>query len=260
MSGDGLDALNTDAADLAGQTTLRIRTVTSVPGQDLNAYEKSLQLRCGWADAANVRQPRLLVVMVATQDRQMGIYPGPALVGTITDKAWLTIEQESMRPLLASGDWSGGLQAGVDALDNLLTGGPAPLLAASAAAAQPSFLQYDANGNLIQGDGSAAHPFVNTSLGQNHNSFPIPGFGAICVLAGVLALIVSVVRRATSSRPRPYDPTNGLQPFDPGSQGHHSGHHGGFFGGGFGGDGGFGGGMDSGGGSSSDGGGGSSGF
>ena len=70
---------------------LRIRTVTTTNGETLNAYEQAEQQSCGWADAANVRQPQLLVVMVATQDRQMGIYPGPALVGTLTDPVWLAI-------------------------------------------------------------------------------------------------------------------------------------------------------------------------
>jgi uncharacterized membrane protein YgcG len=123
MSGDGLAALSADASHLAGVSTLRIRTVASVPDGDLNEYERQLQIRCGWADSANVRQPDLLVVMVSTMDRQMGIYPGPALIGTITDPVWLSIEQENMGPLFADGDWSGGLQAGVDALDQALSVG-----------------------------------------------------------------------------------------------------------------------------------------
>jgi uncharacterized protein len=115
--------LTQGSAALAATTTLRLRTVTSVPKKDLNAYEKTLQISCGWANAANVRQPKLLVVMVDTQDRQMGIYPGPALSGTIDKPIWLSIEQHNMRPHLASADWEGGLQGGVYALAALINGG-----------------------------------------------------------------------------------------------------------------------------------------
>ncbi|MDX6254259.1 MAG: uncharacterized protein QOJ11_593 [Frankiales bacterium] len=255
LSGDELAALRADATHLAGLTSLRIRTVASVPGGDLNAYEKQLQLRCGWADATNVRQPRLLVFMVATTDRQMGIYPGPDLVGTITDSVWLSIEQESMRPLFADGDWSGGLQAGVDALDQALSGGgsagePAPV------ASTPSFLRYDANGQLIQGDGSAEHPFIddpNGVLAGSPRNDIFPTFGLIFAIfagLGVIAMIVGISGRSRPPRTGRYDPTTGL--WDSGfGERHGGGHHGGF--GGFDGGGG-------GGGSSSDGGGGSSGF
>ncbi|MDX6200889.1 MAG: hypothetical protein QOJ83_389 [Frankiales bacterium] len=262
MSGDDLAALETDAADLAGTTTLRIRTVTSVPGGDLNAYEKQLQINCGWANAANVRQPKLLVLMVATEDRQMGIYPGPDLVGTITKPVWLTIEQENMGPYFKDGEWSPGLQAGVDSLDRVLAGdspGIDPSEDPSALASAAGPIQYDANGNLIQGDGSAEHPFINDPNGVlpgSPRNDIFPTFGLIfAILAGlgVIAMIVGVSGRSRRPRTGRYDPTTGL--WDSGfGERHGGGHHGGF--GGFDGGGGGGGG----GGSSSDGGGGSSGF
>jgi len=117
-----LDQLNEHAAALASTTELRIRTETSLQAGSLNADEEALQKGCGWADAANVRQPRLLVIMVATKARQMGIYPGTALVGTITDPVWLSIEQQDMRPHFADKDWLGGLDAGIDVLSATLSG------------------------------------------------------------------------------------------------------------------------------------------
>jgi uncharacterized protein len=261
ISGDDVAALETDATDLAGITMLRIRTVTGVPGGDLNAYEKQLQISCGWADAANVRQPRLLVLLVAPDDRQMGIYPGPALVGTITEQVWLTIEQENMGPYFKDAEWSTGLQAGVDSLDRVLKGGSLGIGPSEEPSAFPSAtgpIQYDANGNLIQGDGSAEHPYVsdpNGVLGGSSGSQGSAAFGLVIAIFAGLALIgaiTGVLGWSSRSRRGPYDSTADLWNS---SGNHHGGHHGGGIGGGFGG------GMDSGGGgSSSDGGGGSSGF
>ncbi|BEP13741.1 hypothetical protein acdb102_20520 [Acidothermaceae bacterium B102] len=121
-----LDQLTEHAAALARTTELRIRTESSLQAGSLNADEEALQKSCGWADSANVRQPRLLVIMVATKARQMGIYPGTDLVGTITDPVWLSIEQQDMRPHFAGKDWLGGLEAGTDALSATLSGTAPP--------------------------------------------------------------------------------------------------------------------------------------
>ncbi len=126
LSAAQVSELTQHAAVLASATDLRIRTEKSLAHGSLNADEEALQKSCGWADAANVRQPRLLVIMVATKSRQMGIYPGTALVGTITDPVWLGIEQQDMRPHFADEDWLGGLQAGTDALQATLAGTPPP--------------------------------------------------------------------------------------------------------------------------------------
>ena len=219
--------------------------------------------------------------MVATQDRQMGIYPGPALVGTLTDPVWLSIEHQDMRPHLASRDWLGGLDAGIDALQEVLVKGAPPATApAPTAAGLPTAgpIRYDANGNLIRGDGSSEHPFIsdpNGILPGSQNGIGASGpsggvaFGAvfgIIVVLGIVAAIVGIARRGGSSsrRPRNYPGYRGpdgvwIGGIDP----LHQQHHPGMFGGGFGAGGGFGGGGDmggGGGGSSSDGGGGSSGF
>jgi uncharacterized protein len=213
--------LTQGSAALAATTTLRLRTVTSVPKKDLNAYEKTLQISCGWADAANVRQAKLLVVMVDTQDRQMGIYPGPSLATSITKPIWLSVEQHNMRPHLASADWEGGLQGGVSALNALLNGAP---LAASS-------------------------PAVATATHKSHTSV----YGQIALWGGVMVLwaVVGLVGRSRKRR-RWKQSSAYLYDNTPYNAGHH---HGGWWGGGGGG-----GGSDGGGGSSSDGGGGSSGF
>jgi uncharacterized membrane protein YgcG len=288
-----LAELTGQTAELAKTTMLRLETVTSVPGGDLNAYEKQLQISCGWASAANVRRPRLLVIMVSVQDRQMGIYPGPALVGTITKPVWLEIEQDQMRPQLAAGRWGIGLLAGAVSVQKALSAsdGLSTIQATTAASADPSAdpsadasagppsvapasnefsaLPTDANGNFIQGDGSAQSPYLvdpNGGLpGQATGSASGIAAGAVVIVAlGFIAVIVAIivaVSRGSSGavRRRPYGPNDPLNPMDPGFG--HGPHHGGFGAGGFDPGGGGGGGSDSGGGgSSSDGGGGSSGF
>ena len=282
LSASELASLKVKAAQLAKTTTLRIRTEASVPGGDLNAYEKKLQIHCGWADATNVRQPKLLVVMVSTGDRQMGIYPGPALTDKITKPVWLGIEQEQMRPFLSDQDWADGLGAAVDSLAKVVAGesldeitkaGPSASAAAASAAAasDDGEIRYDENGNMIQGDGTAAHPFIEDPNGVLPGS-PGPssdmvGGGlvmvAIVAMAGI-GIVVALVLRLSSGGggPRSYrrsGPFLGQQP------GMFPDEHQRGFGGGFGdmggSSGGMGGGdMGGGGGSSSDGGGGSSGF
>ncbi|BEP13742.1 hypothetical protein acdb102_20530 [Acidothermaceae bacterium B102] len=274
LSPDQLTELKHHAAGLGATTMLRIRTVTTTNGETLNAYEKAEQQSCGWADAANVRQHQLLVVMVATQDRQMGIYPGPALVDTLTDPVWLAIEQQDMRPLFATQNWLGGLDAGIDALSTTLSGGTAPAAATAVASQAVSVIQTDANGNIIQGDGSSEHPFIADPNGILPGDTPSSGGTAgigigigFAVVAVLVLVVIGVVRGGlVSSRPR--RPTGyrgpdgvwigGIDPL-------HQQHHPGMFGGDFGAGGGFGGGGGGdmgggGGGSSSDGGGGSSGF
>jgi uncharacterized membrane protein YgcG len=219
--------LTQGSAPLAATTTLRLRTVTSVPQKDLNAYEKTLQISCGWASAANVRQPKLLVVMVDTQDRQMGIYPGPALAGTIDKPIWLSIEQHTMKPKLASANWEGGLQGGVYALNALINGG-------AVVASDPPV---------------ASSPAVATAARKTHNIdyAQIGLWGGVMVLWAVVGLVGRSRRRRRWKQSSAYLYDN--IPYN-------SGHHGGWWGGG-----GSGGGSDGGGGgSSSDGGGGSSGF
>jgi uncharacterized protein len=132
LSAAQIAELTRHAAPLGTSTHLRIRTERSITHGSLNADEKALQESCGWADTANVRQPRLLVIMVATEARQMGIYPGTDLVGTLTDPVWLSIEQQDMRPHFADKDWLGGLEAGIDALQATLPGtAPTPAGATS---------------------------------------------------------------------------------------------------------------------------------
>lgn len=289
LSASDLTTLEKRTSHLAATTMLRIRTEQSVPGGNLNAYEKTLQKHCGWADSANVRQPKLLVVMVSTDDRQMGIYPGPALVGRITEPVWLGIEQQQMRAYFADQDWADGLAAGTDTLSKVLAGqsleqitkaspsatagGAGP--AASASDGGP--IQYDANGNLIQGDGSSAHPFVEDpngilpgdsgiSTSSIQTGIAVTG-GLIAVIAlSVIGVVVTLIVRS-SSRVRPSGPYGPGQfnPLMPGPPRGFPGHQGGAwdtpgFGGDPGGGGSSGGDFGGGGGSPSDGGGGSSGF
>jgi uncharacterized membrane protein YgcG len=111
----------------------RPASCSAVPGGNLDVYEQQLQQECGWADAANVRRPKLLVLIVETNDRTAGIYPGASLAATITDPVTRGIEQANIRPHLADGDWDGGLQAGLSALDGTLATQQPEAAAATAA-------------------------------------------------------------------------------------------------------------------------------
>ncbi len=278
--GDAALVLGDEPAALAARvslpdfTMLRVRTVTSVPGGDLDAYEKVLQARCHWIDATAKRLPSLLVVMVSTTDRRMGIYVGSALSGTITKPVWTAIEQDVMRPYFARAAWTDGLLAGLKELDRDLAppAAPAVALAPPASPSGSSPFQYDANGNLIQGDGSAEHPYVSdpdglipgssgnasgSSVSSSGNG-PIIGLVALGAVGAVIAGAFALARGGSGRSRRRWDPTTSTWITDgsPGSY-HHGGHHGGS---GFGGGSSFGGGDSSGGGGGGGDGGGSSGF
>jgi uncharacterized membrane protein YgcG len=265
-----------DSSGLTDLTTLRIRTVTSVPGGDLDAYEKVLQTECGWVDpATGHRLPDLMVVMVSTQDRRMGIYVGSALSGVITTPVWTSIEQQTMRPYFADAAWADGLRAGLTELAKDLSGtadaapGPAPAPASAPAPSEAGPIQYDAQGNIIQGDGSEEHPFISDPNGilPGSNTGPGDGGSGAGAMIGLLAVLivlggaVSLAVRSGRSPRRTWDPVSSSWINQPGGgswgSGSHHGGHGSSFGGGFGG--GDGGGSSGGGGGGGDGGG-SSGF
>jgi uncharacterized membrane protein YgcG len=271
----GLAEVRQNAAALISSVAdLRVRVVTSIPGADLNAYEVRLERQCGWADADQVREPTLLVMLIDVSDRKVGIYPGPDLRAAV-DPVWYRIQQDAMKPSLDSGRWVDGIEAGIERLADAV-GGPKPTGPIGVPTAQPSatgFLRYDANGKLIQGDGSAEHPYIEDPNGvlpgDSDTASAGGGIILVFVIVGVLA-VVSIVLGVSTKRRQPrqgridpstglWDPTFGPRAGDP-FLGHHQGGLGGGHHGTFGGGGGFDGGGGGGGGSSSDGGGGSSGF
>jgi uncharacterized protein len=80
-----------------------------------------------------------VIVIVAKDDRRMRIEVGYGLEGAIPDAIAKRIVAEQMAPRFRQGDFAGGLQASVDALDKLIRGEalPAPVAPASANSTDP---------------------------------------------------------------------------------------------------------------------------
>jgi len=82
---DGADVLGADRpkVDAAAHrlrergALVRVRTVGSVAGTDLDAAAEALETRCGWRVDGR-RTSTLVLVMVAVDDRKTGIYYGTA--------------------------------------------------------------------------------------------------------------------------------------------------------------------------------------
>ena len=86
-----------------------------------------------------------VIVIVAKDDRKMRIEVGYGLEGSIPDAIAKRIIAERMAPAFKQGDFFGGLQAAVAALDQAI-GGPGTAVAASPASqgggAQPDWIQW----------------------------------------------------------------------------------------------------------------------
>ena len=62
-----------------------------------------------------------MLLIVAPTERKVRIEVGYGLEGTLTDAVARTIIDVAIRPKFRSGDFSGGIKAGVDAILNVLT-------------------------------------------------------------------------------------------------------------------------------------------
>lgn len=62
-----------------------------------------------------------LLILLVTEDRYIRFEVGYGLEGTLTDAISKRIQVQRMNPYFANGDWDGGIIAGVEAVDELLT-------------------------------------------------------------------------------------------------------------------------------------------
>lgn len=115
-AGPDLRALRHDMGVLADDgATVRVRVYGRTPDGGLDARERRTEQRCPSWRHSGQRLRSLLVVTVAVQARQTGIYYGADFSAAL-DGHWAGIQQDEMNPRFQAGDWVGGLDAGLRAL------------------------------------------------------------------------------------------------------------------------------------------------
>ncbi len=117
---------------------IAVLTVPSLDGESIEEYADAVfkEWKLGQKGKDNG-----ILVLVAPNDRRMRIEVGYGLEGTIPDSLAGSIIRNAMTPKFKSGDFDGGVDAGVRALLAVLEGGQAPGFGgAGAAEAKKSFL------------------------------------------------------------------------------------------------------------------------
>ncbi len=102
---------------------IAVLTVPALEGESIEEY--AVKVFAAWKLGRKGRDNGILVI-VAPKDRRMRIEVGYGLEGTLTDLAAGRIIRNVMTPRFKAGDYNGGIEAGVQAILDLLEKGEAP--------------------------------------------------------------------------------------------------------------------------------------
>ena len=237
---DTLDA-KLVALEKAKGTQLVVLMVGTTKPQDIDSYSLAV------VEANKVGRKGIddgIMLLVAKDDRKDRIEVGYGLEGAVPDAATARIRREFIEPRFKAGDFYGGINAGIDALTQLINGEPLPPPARGASQHERS--GHDWQSGLMIGVFAAL--FLRGFLGGAKAGVRVP-LGAI-VVGGLLWLMLSATAGVLGAV------IGGVMMLLPGGAGRSigGGGWGGFGGGGWGGGGGFGGGGGGGGGFSGGGG------
>lgn len=108
--------------DRAGNQ-IAVLTVSSLDGESIEEYAEAVFKE--WKLGQKGKDNGILVV-VAPHDRRMRIEVGYGLEGTIPDSLAGSIIRNAMTPRFKSGDYDGGIEAGISAILTVLENGKAP--------------------------------------------------------------------------------------------------------------------------------------
>ena len=124
--GSGLSDVEAAANQLISSgADVRVRTIqTYGEAGNLDRYESQLEQQCAsWTDSGGNRKNNLVVLIIAIQERQTGLYYGSQWESTLGGR-WVQIQTDTINPRLADGDFSGGVTAGLNEINRLITGQP----------------------------------------------------------------------------------------------------------------------------------------
>ncbi len=120
--GSGASAVSAAANQLISSgADVRVRTIPTFGNAgNLDRYESQLEQQCpSWTDASGNRKNNLVVILVALQERQTGLYYGSHWDNALGGH-WTQIQTNIMNPRFAQGDFAGGVTAGLQEVNRLI--------------------------------------------------------------------------------------------------------------------------------------------
>ena len=140
LSGRVVDQANIIPADVEAQLTARlaalearssdqlvVATVPSLQGYEIEEY--GYRLGRAWQIGQGERLNNGVILLVAPNERKVRIEVGYGLEGVLTDMFTGQVVRNNIVPAFKAGDMVGGIVAGVDGIETLLTSDPAELQA-----------------------------------------------------------------------------------------------------------------------------------
>lgn len=103
---------------------VRVRTIlTYGTAGNLDIYEEQLERQSpSWLSPEGTRKNNLIVILVALEERETGIYYGSYWESVIGNK-WMSIQTDVMNVLYRNGDYVGGTVKGLEEIERLVQGG-----------------------------------------------------------------------------------------------------------------------------------------
>lgn len=153
-----------------------------------------------------------ILVIVAKNDRKMRIEVAKTLEGAVPDLAAIRIIDEEMKPRFRNNDFAGGLNAAVARLIGLVEGEALPAPASGSSEGSSDGIDWENLAIFLFVGVFIAAPIVRSIIGKKLGSVVMGGgIGAvaffltasvvIAVLAGFVALMVSLFSAAAASSP-----------------------------------------------------------
>src|SRR6202041_2241725 len=141
MSADGRSAVEEKLKDLEDKSGIQlvVATIKSLQGSDIETYANELfrAWKLGQAQKNNG-----VLLLVAPNEHKVRIEVGYGLEGTLTDALSSVIISSAIIPRFKTGDFSGGIQRGVDGIISVLSGDTADWQP------KPNIRRQDASGDV----------------------------------------------------------------------------------------------------------------
>ena len=125
--GDQASGVNAAANQLVSSgADVRVRTIQTFGNAgNLDRYETQLEQQCpSWTDSSGTRKNNLIVIIVAIQERQTGLYYGSQWDNALGGQ-WTQIQSNTMNLRFAQGDFAGGVIAGLQQINRFIQTQPA---------------------------------------------------------------------------------------------------------------------------------------
>jgi uncharacterized membrane protein YgcG len=116
---------------------------------NLDRMKAAKQASClSWQSADGGMKNNLVVLMVAVKDRKVGLYYGSQW-NPVLDSQWNRIESEKMKPRFRDGDFTGGIVAALDSIQQLIEASNHPVSSGGPVIVQASPTDYTGMSRVV---------------------------------------------------------------------------------------------------------------